>query len=211
MVREIDSLMPHLKMLFSIWMPTRAKKEGREVKMMKDGKNGERVDGKSDGDKGEAEEKNIKSDIIVSTESGERTQSAGGDNVGGEVDDVTNKISKIQIPPCNLGEKSEKNGNEKKTKSSMEEIFAENKIKNKFNFVLSLEKFMKSQAEDLALLLAGNVSCICTLRFSVIDAVYICSAILKVRIFCIFCILFFYLLPFFLFFLFFHFIKKILL
>lgn len=184
-VREVDAFMPHLRQLFSIWLPRVKKEEELEKLREKEEREKEREEereeerekerekerereGEREGKGGEGEEE----------DKGDGEEKGGDNDVeSGEIDDIdgskddSRKEKKINVENV---EKNENKGMDEKQKNQKNEIL----------HLSPLQQFYKDQSTALTLLLVGRVSNISSLRFSAVDSIYICSAILKVSFFC---------------------------
>ena len=183
-VREVDAFMPHLRLLFSIWVAPLVRKEKakKENKMVLKAVQGRSV--VTDG---------IQAPVLTlpltleDSESGERDDPKSPKNVGLSAEEKVvekNRLhGKSDIPksltfqPYSVSESKtiQLEGINCSTRDDSDSSKKGKELPSKF------QSLLESMSVDLVFILVGRVSFVSSLRFSLVDAMYLSSAILKVR------------------------------
>ena len=164
-LREIDSLTPHLQRLFSIWIPKIDEEKEREKRLLKRTSFGAFLTNQIK----ENEESEI--DNEVSVNDGRIRTSNNDDDDNNKNNDNSNHNN--QGNNNNITEKDIKIGGNNNNNSKHDST-------QKSVILTDLEKFFLTQAEDLSVILAGRVCAVGSLRFSVPDVIHLSAGIAKV-------------------------------
>ena len=159
-LREIDSLTPHLQRLFSIWIP-----------------------------KEEEEEREREKRSLKKTSFGDFLTNQIKENEESEIDNEVNVINDGRIRTSNNDDENNKKNNSESNNNAIEKDIkiggnTSNNVKHdstqKSVTLTDLEKFFLTQAEELSVILAGRVCAVASLRFSVPDVIHLSAGIAKV-------------------------------
>ena len=172
-LREIDSLTPHLQRLFSIWIPKEDEEKEREKRLLKKTSFGDFLTNQiKENEESEIDIESIINDgrIRTSNENDKKNKNDNEDNDNNNNDNNQGKNNDID-KDIKIGGISSNNVKHDSTQKSV--------------ILTDLEKFFLTQAEDLSVILAGRVCAVASLRFSVPDVIHLSAGIAKVCV-CVF-------------------------